>query len=108
MSRFKCVNKECPVFEKEIVIGRTSWILDPVKKVMVPRNRITCVECGGEMEYVKEEGEISVNFLQFDSLSSSEKKEMIHKRSVEHFKKKDKGDLERLKQRIKDDNRIRL
>lgn len=108
MSKFKCTNEACANFGKEVIIGRTSWILDPVKKAMVPRNRITCKTCGEEMEYVKEGGDISVTFLQFDSLSSAEKKEAIHRRSVAHFNKNDNGELARLKQKIKNDNRIKL
>jgi hypothetical protein len=61
------------------------------------------------MEYVHPEvQEISVNVTTFSSLTPQEKRQMIHKRSVDHFKKTDKGDLANTKKQIMNDIRSRV
>ena len=107
MSRFKCTNSSCENNGKEVIIEKVRWIWDKQKSEMVLNNPVVCITCGCAMEYIINTGPITCNFNKFDSLTTTEKRRIIHKRSMDHFNKHDKGDLANYKKKIIDDNRNR-
>jgi hypothetical protein len=109
MAKFKCTHEHCEMFDKEVRVASVKWIYSEEKRKLVPMTPIVCEKCGMELEYIKNEGVPSAiqsfSIGKFDGLSSSEKRAVMHKRSMDHFKKTDKGDLDRYKKQIILDNR---
>jgi len=88
-----CINGECSEKFKNIEVNGTDEEIDS----------FVCDECGGKLKVVgiKTYG----GLLRFESLSDTDKKRMIKKRSMDHFKKTDKGDLANYKKKIIEDNK---
>jgi hypothetical protein len=59
-------------------------------------NALQCPICNNDLEYIEKEGEFNANFASFSSMSDSEKKSMLRKRSRDHFNKHLKGRKEYL------------
>lgn len=66
------------------------------------REPILCLKCLQEMKCVGHRMQAG-GFLSFESKTPEQKREIMHKRSVDHFKKTDKGDLANYKQTITND-----
>jgi Holliday junction resolvase RusA-like endonuclease len=105
--RYKCTNEQCSLFGKEIVIEKMKYIYDEVQKEVVPKEPIICKECGNNLEYIKKDGPIEVMIGRFSSMSQEQKRAAMKKRSQDHFKKTDKGDLANYKKQITDKMRRR-
>ena len=103
--KYKCTNVDCPKFDQEVTVSKVKMIYDKFLDKMVPKDPILCLHCKQDLEYVREPGPITVHFNQFESMTPQDKRAMIHKRSVDHFKKTDKGDLANYKKQITDDLR---
>ena len=100
--KYKCVNKDCQLFDKIKTIAKAKLIYNKELDRVETKDSIVCFFCGQELEYVEEPGEISVHVNVFESRTPEEKREIMHKRSVDHFNKTDKGDLARYKQQMID------
>jgi len=85
-----CTNQECA--EK----FKTKWI------ELGQQERLFCEGCGSEMKCVGHRMQAG-GFLSFESKTPEQKREIMHKRSVDHFKKTDKGDLSNYKRTITED-----
>ena len=107
MPKYKCVNQECSMFDKEMTVARVRLYYNKNTEQMELRDLIVCKDCGQELVYIKQEGPITCHFNQFDSLTPQQKREVMHKRSQDHFRKTDKGDLANYKKTITDDIRKR-
>ncbi len=80
MPRFKCVNEDCSLYEKEILVEKVRFKWDESSKKLKPSPLILC-------------------------LNTQQKREVIKKRSMDHFRKHDKGDLANYKKKIIEDNK---
>ena len=87
-----CVNQECELKFKNLTITAEK-----------EDDTFICEACGQRLKVVGTK--VWGGVLRFDSLTPSQKREVIHKRSMDHFKKTDKGDLANYKQKIIDDNK---
>lgn len=105
MPRYRCVNDTCSMQLREILVHKVKMVYNKWKDVMEPSPLIICEECGKELEYVKQEGPITCHFNAFHSMTPQQKREVMHKRSQDHFKKHDKGDLNNYKKSITDNLR---
>ena len=103
MPRFKCMNEGCSMYEKEIIKEHIKYRMKEGR--LKPDPQVLCQECEMEMDEIPTGNTGGFFFNKFDSLTTHEKRQVIHKRSMEHFKKKDKGDLANYKQKIIDDNK---
>lgn len=88
-----CTNVECS--EK----FNTKWIECTEEE----SENITCSVCGEVMKCVGHK--MHGGIMDFSSKTSEQKKEIIHKRAVDHFNKTDKGDLANYKKKIINDIR---
>jgi len=107
MPKFKCKYEKCAQFDKEQIVAKVRFSFDTKQNKMVLTGEYRCPECNNLMEYVPEE-ETAIkgfNVNKFEGLPTHEKRKIIHKRSMEHFKKHDKGDLANYKKKIIDDNK---
>jgi hypothetical protein len=107
MPRYQCKNLACDLFEKEITVAKVRIIYDKILDITRPQIEIGCQKCGGALTYIKEEGAITCHLNLFESKTPEQKREIIHKRSVEHFAKTDKGDLANYKKTVNEDLRRR-
>lgn len=105
MPKFKCINDRCDKFHVEKIVSKVSWIWSDKEQKLVLRTPIKCSCCDESMEYVKEEGEINVNLLRFDSLNPEDKRAMLRKRNREHYEKHDKARVESMRKQVINDNR---
>ena len=105
MPRFKCTNSECELFEKEVIEAQVKFVFDKEEGKLKPSPPIICKSCKMELENIPTGNLEGFAFNKFDSLSTTDKRKMIHKRSMDHFKKTDKGDLANFKKKIVDDNK---
>lgn len=105
MPKYRCVNEDCASFDREITITKVRLVFNKETQKLETTEPILCRDCGREMQPVKQEGPISVNITTFSSKTPQEKREMMHKRSQEHFRKTDKGDLANYKKRMIEDLR---
>ena len=107
MPKFKCTYKDCPNFDKEVTVARASFMFDEKSKEMKLRGDYQCEVCHNKMEFLPptESAVQGFNFNKFDGLTSTEKRAVIKKRSQEHFRRTDKGDLKNYKQKIINDNK---
>ena len=105
MPRYHCVNEDCKLFEEEITIAKVKLIYNKDRDRMEPSMPLLCAECGGELEFVPNDGMPTIHFNKFESMNLQEKKAAMHKRSQDHFKKTDKGDLANYKKSITDNMR---
>ncbi len=105
MPRFKCVNENCPEKGKVNIIEQLKYIFDDKSSKLKPERPIICKECKQEMEEIPTGNTGGFFFTKFDSLSTQEKRRILHKRSMDHFKKHDKGDLANYKKKIIEDNK---
>lgn len=105
MATFICQNGNCDKLLEEVIIPKLRLVFNKSTQELEPSEPIICVSCGESLIQVKNEHMPIIFYNEFDSLSSAQKKEVIHKRSMKHFQKTDKGDLGRHKQRIVDDNK---
>lgn len=107
MPKFKCTYRECKRFGEEQTVSKVSFRFNEKTKEMELRGDYRCPECHNRMEYVPEE-ETAIrgfNFNKFDGMSTTEKRALIKKRSQEHFRRTDKGDLKNYKEKIIRDNK---
>jgi hypothetical protein len=100
MSTFICVNQDCDAYGIEIPVGKVRWIWSKEEQRLVQQNAVVCELCGESMEYVEQEGVPDIRINKFKSLSSQERRAIIHKRAIDHFNKTDKGDLANLKKNM--------
>lgn len=102
MSRFKCINEECSLFDKEIIVERIKWVFNESTKKLIPSDPVVCKECGSELQVIKNEKIPEICINKFDSLSPQQKREVIKKRSSEHLRKtgEEKEILERKRANI--------
>lgn len=107
MPKFKCNYSECENFGKEVTLAKVSFMFNEKTKQMELRGNYPCPICHNKMEYVppKEGAVHGFNFNRFDSLTSEQKRDVIKKRSQEHFRRTDKGDLKNYKEKIIRDNK---
>ena len=105
MPRFKCVNEDCSLYEKEILVEKVRFKWDESSKKLKPSPLILCSECGEELESIPTGNTEGFCFNRFDSLNTQQKREVIKKRSMDHFRKHDKGDLANYKKKIIEDNK---
>lgn len=90
-----CVNKNCELKFQNLTITAEK-----------EDDTFVCEACGHRLKVVGQK--VWGGVLSFDSLSPQEKRKVIHKRSMDHFKKTDKGDLANYKKTIIDDNKRML
>lgn len=105
MPRFKCINGNCSLKDKEIIVEKVRFVFNNHSKTLEPSPSILCKECSDRLENIPTGNTKGFCFNKFDSLTTSEKRQMLHKRSMNHFQKKDKGDLANYKQKIINDNK---
>lgn len=107
MPRYQCVDPLCKLYEEEITIAKVKLVYNKSRDKMEPSIPILCEECGSELQFIPNEGMPIIHFNKFDSLTAQDKRALIHKRSQDHFKKTDKGDLANYKKTITNDIRKR-
>lgn len=105
MPRFKCDKEGCPEQGDEVIVAHVKYVWNANLKSLRPSPEITCKGCGGIMNDIPNQEGMNFNFNKFDSLSTQEKRRIMHKRSMDHFNKHDKGDLANYKKKIIDDNK---
>lgn len=107
MPKFKCKYEECVNFDKPVTVSKASFRFDEKQQKMVLRGEYRCSICHNEMEFVPGEETAIRGFHlnKFDGLPDKEKRAIIRKRSQEHFKRTDKGDLQNYKNKIIRDNK---
>lgn len=100
MARFKCKNKDCSKYDKEISEAKVKWIWSD--KVGGLAHNIKCIECRHLLSHIKEEstGVSNVFFAKFNSLSPKEKKEVLKKRADQHNKTKMKDRVYEIKKKF--------
>lgn len=105
MPKFRCVTEGCSLEGEVKTFAKVRYVFDEKLSKLVPTTDIRCPDCGKELDYVSSEGVPKISINKFDGLPSHEKRKVIQKRSMDHFKKNDKGDLANYKQKIIDDNK---
>lgn len=105
MPSFICVNEKCGFVELTILVPQVKLVFDNKTNTLEPSEPILCKGCNNTMIQVRNKTLPILVFNEFDSLSPQQKRERIHKRSVKYFEKTDKGELQRHKQQIIDDNK---
>ena len=105
MPTFICANEKCGFVAGEILIPQVKLVFREKTNTLEPSEPILCKGCQEPMIQVRNKTLPTLVFNEFDSLSSDQKKAAMRKRASDHFKKTDKGDLGRHKQRIMDDNK---
>lgn len=107
MPRYQCTNTDCSKFQEQITIPKVRFIFNKQTEKMEPSEPIICPECGKDLQHIATDGMPTIHFNKFESLTPQEKKEVMHKRSVDHFKKTDKGDLDNYKKGITNKLRVK-
>ena len=105
MPRYRCENIECSKYMREEIIPKVRLVYNKETNEFIPSEPILCSECKSDLVYVKQEGPITCRFNNFSSMTPQQKKEVLHKRSQDYFKKHDKGDLDNYKKSITDNLR---
>jgi len=105
MARFLCTNEECGLVCGEVIVPKVRLVFNKLTNQLDPSDPILCKSCGKPLTQIRNETMPTLLFNEFDSLDPNQKREAMHKRSMKHFDKTDKGDLGRHKQRIMDDNK---
>lgn len=105
MPRFICVNEKCALVGGVKIEPKVRLVFNEKTNSLEPKEPVLCQSCGKEMTQVKNETMPTLLYNEFDSMSPDQKREAMHKRSMKHFEKTDKGDLARHKKRIIDDNK---
>ena len=108
MPKYRCINLECSQYDREITIAHVKMIYNKLTDELENKDPIICRDCGQDLEYIKQEGPITCRFNAFESQSPQRKREILHKRSQDHFKKHDKGDLDNYKKSITDNIRKKV
>ncbi len=88
MPIIKCSNPKCLSFHKQIQVQKMKMKLSGGDIVLDPP--VKCEWCNEDMMIVKEQFTGVPGYNRFGSLSDAGKKEMLKKRSDEHFKKEGK------------------
>ena len=93
MPRFECTNEDCSY---SVTFSKIKYVTHCGR--MVPDVNIICPDCGCGMEKVVTDTvsfeDIQVSQNRFASLSEKEQKEVLKKRSRDHFNKHDKAIVE--------------
>lgn len=84
MAKFKCLNKNCKSFQKEITIPKTTSIIEN-GEIIVKEG--FCDKCGEYMSEIKTFNGWSTNTSNFKNKSSQEKRKFFQERSTKHFNK---------------------
>ena len=105
MPKYKCINDQCSFFDKEVTVERVKMLYNKLTDQMEPKDPIVCKDCKQDLAYIKQGGEITCHFNSFSSMNPQQKREVLHKRSQDHFKKTDKGDLNNYKKTMTDNLR---
>lgn len=88
MPRLKCPNKECLNSQNEINLQRLTMIMS--EGTLVPKKPIKCEWCNTDLVIIKEDFNGVPGYNKFDSMSDTEKKTVLAKRSKEHYNKQGK------------------
>lgn len=99
MLYWKCENKECADYGKEIIEVRPMFKY--TDKGTTPINIPYCKTCGKQMGYREElpesDGEINVAFASFNSKTNEDKADILKKRYKKSIEKEDINEKIRLK-----------
>lgn len=99
MLYWKCENEKCKNFEEEIL--EINPIFKYTENGTVPINIPYCKCCGQQMGYREElpknEGDINISFMSFNSKSNEDKASVLKKRYKENAKKEGVEDKIRYK-----------
>lgn len=99
MLYWKCENKECKKFEEEVLEIKPTFKY--TENGTVPINIPYCKCCGQQMGYREElpknEGDINISFMSFNSKSNEDKASVLKKRYKENAKKENVEDKIRYK-----------
>lgn len=89
MNSFICNNKDCKNLEKEVQVGKVTYVLR--EGILVPSKPLLCQECGSELMYFEKEGEkvdlSNIKMGKFRSMSLDDRKAMLKKRAELHDSK---------------------
>lgn len=81
MPKYKCTNKKCDRFNKELLIVKVSYKYDKKTGRMVSDD-IQCPECGLEMKDIPQELDLSsIQLNKTSMLSMEQKKDLLRARS---------------------------
>jgi len=83
MGNFKCVNKDCSEFKKEVTVPKVKYIFSDGE--LIPKNPIKCKVCGKNLEHIPKKGLPEIG--KFSSLSDQEKKRVLRERANKHYDK---------------------
>lgn len=91
MSYYVCKNTDCSCYDVPDVVTRESFKY--VSGVGLIGEHAACPSCGKIREYVNPQADVplsekNVNFGQYSSASTEQKREILRQRSHEHFEKK--------------------
>lgn len=91
MSHYICRNEKCPCFDVPDEITRETFKY--VSGEGLVGEHAACPSCGERREYVNPKADVplsekGVNFGQYSSASTEQKREILKKRSHEHFESK--------------------
>ena len=105
MPNFKCNNIRCVKCDEVVFVHKLRWILDNSLNKLVPKDKLICLECKSQLEFIPEGGDIKCNLLKFDSMEPHQKKAIMVKRNREHYEKHDKRRIDDMKAKILQENR---
>ena len=81
MPKYKCTNKKCDRFNKELLIPKVSYKYDN-KLDRMTSNDTLCPECNLEMNYVQENIDLSsIQLNKTSMLTMEQKKDLLRARS---------------------------
>jgi hypothetical protein len=104
MPNFKCKNKRCKSFDKEVYRNKISFKFnEETKKFDIPFGKQSyCDECRQTLEFVepKEKKIPKIYLTDFKQLPTEEKKKVLKKRANEHSEKKMKDKIHEVKRKF--------
>lgn len=103
MPTFKCVNERCENFSMPIFFTHLKFYWDNKLMKSKPRSSdVECSVCKQEMVEIpkEQEGDISFNYMSFNTKSDSEKREILKKRAKWHNNHKIKDRTESIKRKF--------
>ena len=108
MARFKCINENCEMFNKEIFHYSARFYFHINTDKRFDHNK-DCEKCKEKLEYIEEEtnGDINFYFASFGSQSPERKKEILKKRADEHNRTKMKDRTAEIKKRFINANKLK-
>lgn len=104
MPNFKCKNRNCDLFDKEVFRTKVSFKFnEETKKFDTPFGAQSyCDECGQTLIFVesKEKKIPKIYLTDFKQLPTEEKKRVLKKRANDHSKKKMKDKVHEVKRKF--------